>query len=294
MPKNLFSAMVRGEVDNWRRIGHSASDYVRSIDRSSLGLVSTPEQVINAAGLFAGTAGGVAGGIALGMSQAAAGAVAGAGFLAAIAGPQVAVTSAVVGLVFLVKGTYSNREAAHRALYDYTWNMVDDQPPTKGLRFTKEELESACDAAATLLDDGKNQIKLLGTKLQEAEKKFTQELAKLEKLYVRYETEMFQLKRLGASNLSSTELLRIRAEFDKLWKKETKSGGAIFNYVRRLSHTGNYIQAAHLVALGMKSKWSADEVFNVDQPDYFGQCEFAKKLRSSFAAMTHRYADLVT
>src|SRR3954471_8926064 len=114
MPANVFSPLIRHDVSNWRRVGHSASNSFQSIDRSSFGFSNASTQVINAASNFGGTAGAVGGAIAIGMTSAAAGAVAGAGFLAAVAGPQVAVTAGVVGLVMLVKGTYSNREAAHK------------------------------------------------------------------------------------------------------------------------------------------------------------------------------------
>ncbi len=291
MPENIFSPLIRGRVSNWRRVGNSAANYFQSIDRSSLGLVKTTEGVVNAASNFAGTAGGVAGGIALGMSQAAAAGVAGAGFLAAVAGPQVAVTAGVVGLAMLVKGTYSNREAAHVALIDYVWNLVDDQPPAKGVRWTQEDLEKACDAAATLLDDGKNQMKLLGSKLDSARRKFEGVQLKLVEIFNAVEAQKALLLDPRAATVERARMaikaLRERAE--ALWTQECKPGGAIFDYVRRLSHAGNYLQAPHLIGLGMKNMVLGGEVLREEQPDFFKGSEWAANSRKSFQALSDWY-----
>jgi hypothetical protein len=50
-------------------------------------------------------------------------------------------------------------------------------------------------------------------------------------------------------------LERVRGQAETT-AKESKSGGTIFEYARRCSHTSNYLQAPHLVALVMHEKFS--------------------------------------
>jgi hypothetical protein len=295
MPANIFSPIIHNDVGNARRVFHSATNYFSSIDRSSFGFSNASTQVVNAASTFAGTAGGVAGGIALGLSATAASAVVGAGFLAAVAGPQVAVTAAVVGLALLVKGTYSNREGAHKSLTKYVWNLVDDVPPTQGVIFTQKGLEDAADAATTLLDDGKNQIKLLGTKLQASQIKFAALNNRIQLLMTQFLKEKDIMDKLPPSRRSQligmqrAKVAELYAELENVWAKETKSGGAIFEYVRRCSHTGNYLQAPHIVALAMKEKHSPGSVIGVAQPDYFLGSTLATNSRNAFTTLETEY-----
>jgi hypothetical protein len=296
MPANIFSPIIHGDINNGRRVLHSATNYFSSIDRSSFGFSNAGTQVVNAASTFAGTAGGVAGGIALGMSATAATAVVGAGFLAAVAGPQVAVTAAVVGLALLVKGTYSNREAAHKSLTKYVWNLVDDVPPAEGVNFTAKGLEDAADAATTLLDDGKNQIKLLGTKLQASQAKFAALNTRIQDLMTTFIAEQNKLNamitgRRGPLIKAQREKLQeLRTALENVWAKESKPGGAIFEYVRRCSHTGNYLQAPHIVALAMKEKHSPGSVVGTPQLDYFQGSTLATNSRSAFTTLEQEYA----
>lgn len=295
MPENIFSPLIRGRVSHWRRVGHSTSNYFQSIDRSSFGVAKTAEGVVNAASNFAGTAGGVAGGIALGMSQAAAASVVGAGFLAAVAGPQVAVTAGVVGLAILVKGTYSNREAAHIALLDYVWNLVDDQPPAKGVRFSREDLEKACDAAATLMEDGKNQMKLLGTKLEAARKRFEVVQAQFCEIQgqVSVQAQFLADPRSAAAATARSLIEKRKVQLQAIWDRESKPGGAIFDYVRRLSHAGNYIQAPHLLGLGMRNMVLGGEVLQQTQPDFFRDSDWAADSRKSFQTLSECYKGVI-
>lgn len=294
MPANIFSPIIHDEIGHGRRVLHSATNYFSSIDRTSFGFSNASTQVVNAASTFAGTAGGVAGAITIGMTTAAAGAVAGAGFLAAVAGPQVAVTAAVVGLALLVKGTYSNREAAHKSLTKYVWNLVDDVAPTQGVNFTMKGLEDAADAATTLLDDGKNQIKLLGSKLNASQAKFAALNTRIQQLVTLLLAEKARLDGIPASRRvlverQTAKVHELRVELESVWTKEAKTGGAIFEYVRRCSHTGNYLQAPHLVALAMKEKHSPGSVVGVPQPDYFMGSTLATGSRNAFTTLETEY-----
>lgn len=303
VPVNIFSNLIKDDVSNFRRVRHSFGNYFSSIDRSSFGFSNSATQVVDKASLFAGTAGGVAGAVVIGMGEAAVAGIAGAGFLAACAGPQVAITAAVVGLALFVKGTYSNRESAHKELLNFSWNLVDDVPPTKGVLFTDTTLKEACDAATTLLDDGKSQIKLLGSKLQAAQTKFNKLNQDIEAAVIRYQTETVALaglpptvmqNRSSVTNpaiaLTQAKLAKMRTEVEGLWAKESKPGGAIFEYVRRCSHTSNYLQAPHLVALAMREKFNPGSVIGKPQPDYFTGSVMATQMRESFTKLELEYA----
>lgn len=289
MPKNLFSALIDSDVSNARRIWHSTTDYFKSIDRKSFSKSSVASQTVSAASNFGGVAGGVAGGITIGLSSAAAGGLAGAGFLAAVAGPQVAVTAAVVGVALLVKGTYSNREDAHKTLTKkYVWNLIDDTPPAHGQMFTAESLEDAANAATTLLDDGKNQMKLLGTKLQTAQQKFKAVAERFERHLTTADflrSNWHSTSMMARRNKMRDQYHDVYREALSLWEKETDSGGAIFEYVRRCSHTGNYLQAPHILSLALKEKIDPGSVVGKKQPDFFAGMALATNSRGAFAAL---------
>ena len=303
MTANIFSNLIKDDISNFRRVRHSFGNYFSSIDRSSFGFNNSATQVVDKASLFAGTAGGVAGAVVIGMGEVAAAGIAGAGFLAACAGPQVAITAAVVGLALFVKGTYSNRESAHKELLNFSWNMVDDVPPTKGVVFTDTTLKEACDAATTLLDDGKSQIKLLGSKLEAAQAKFNKLNQEIEAAVIRYQSEARSMAALPPTVIqnrvfvtnpaiaaSQAKLAKIHSEVAGSWAKESKPGGAIFEYVRRCSHTSNYLQAPHLVALAMREKFNQGSVIGKPQPDYFEGSELVRKMRESFTKLELEYA----
>jgi hypothetical protein len=290
MAANLLSPLIDGEISRTRRVFHSATNYVMSIDRSSFGF----DNVTNAANNFAGTAGGVGAGIAMAVGTGAASVVAGAGFLAAIAGPQVAITAAVVGVALLVKGAYSNREAAHKTLSKYVWNMVDNVPPTHSVTASPEHLHEAVAAAATLMEDGKNQLKLLKSKLDGAHNKFVATNIALgtliyerQNLVATYHREKGRNQKLDISRLERE--IKYTTDMLTLWTKETSAGGSIFEYVRRCSHTGNYLQAPHIIALGMKEKQFPGYALGKAQPDYFEGCTQAKNSRVMFAELSDQY-----
>jgi hypothetical protein len=280
--ETIFSGIIDGDISRVRRVFHSGTQYFQSIDATSFGMGT-----VNAATAFAGTTGGVAGVVALSMSATAGAAVAGAGLLAACAGPQVAITAAVIGLALLVKGAYSNREAAHKALRAYTWNLVDDVPPVSGVIFDEKGLKAAADAATTLLDDGKNQIKLLGSKLQAAQTKFEALNIKIEAFVPR-----FEMAKTASPGTRDAAKRKVRDEALSMWKKESVAGGIIFEYVRRCSHTGNYIQAAHILALAMKESHTPGSVVGVAQPDYFANSAVLAKSRATFKAIEKVYFDM--
>jgi hypothetical protein len=269
-----FTPLLDAEVSNLRRVSHSFSNWFSTIGRDGFTAEDAFDMTMDVAGNASGTLGLVAGAATIAGS-----AVAGGAFLAACAGPQVAVTAGVLGLVVLAKQTYSNRESAHRALAPLVWNLVDTEAPSacgggnvQSVVYTADQLNSGASAALELLTDGQNQLKLLGEKLKAADIKFQAFNA----LVLADQQRLDQLKTRFRAARTASQQQAIRAEYRQMkakiiaqWKTEAESGGAIFEYVRRLSHTGNYIQAPHLLALAMQERASPTSVVGKPQRDYF-------------------------
>jgi hypothetical protein len=303
MPANIFSPMIKQDVLFTRRIGHSFTNYFSSIDSNSFGFRNSTADVVGTAANVAGTVGAVGGAISIGMGQVAAGTVVGAGFLAAVAGPQVAVTTAVISLALLADATYSNRESAHKKLSDFVWNLVDNETPTKGDTFDASGLEQAAGAAITLLEDGKSQLKLLGHKLRSAQVNFQALNTEIENDVKSYNDKLNLIRVIpkeinrGQLPLSSnpeyvkvlTDLANIRTKLQATWDRESRPNGRIFEYVRRCSHTGNYLQAPHILSLAMQEKLSKDSVVNKKQNDFFAGFPLAKESRDAFTKLAEEY-----
>lgn len=269
-----FTPLLDAEVSNLRRVSHSFSNWFSTIGRDGFTAEDAFDMTMDVAGNASGTLGLVAGAATIAGS-----AVAGGAFLAACAGPQVAVTAGVLGLVVLAKQTYSNRESAHRTLAPLVWNLVDTEAPSacgggnvQSVVYTADQLNTGASAALELLTDGQNQLKLLGEKLKAADIKFQAFNA----LVLADQQRLDQLKTRFRAASTASQQQAIRAEYRQMkakiiaqWKTEAESGGAIFEYVRRLSHTGNYIQAPHLLALAMQERASPTSVVGKPQRDYF-------------------------
>jgi len=269
-----FTPLLEAEVSNLRRVSSSFTNWFSSIGRDSFTAENAFDTTMNVAGNAGGTLGLVAGAATIAGSAAAGGA-----FLAACAGPQVAVTAGVLGIVVLAKQTYSNRESAHRALAPLVWNLVDTQAPSacgggnvQSVVYTADQLNTGASAALELLTDGQNQLKLMGEKLNAADTKFKE----FNKLILADQQRLAVLENRFKAARTTAERNNLIVEFRKMmaknieqWKTNAESGGAIFEYVRRLSHTGNYIQAPHLLALAMQERAFPNSVVGKPQKDYF-------------------------
>lgn len=269
-----FTPLLQAEVSNLRRVSSSFTNWFSSIGKDSFTAENAFDRTMDVAGNASGTLGLVAGAATIAGS-----AVAGGAFLAACAGPQVAVTAGVVGIVVLAKQTYSNREAAHRALAPLVWNLVDTEAPSacgggnvQSVVYTADQLNTGASAALELLTDGQNQLKLLGEKLNAADAKFKafnqlilDDQKKLESLVNR----LLVARSFAEVKTLKEELKKMKTKNLEQWKTNAEPGGAIFEYVRRLSHTGNYIQAPHLLALAMQERAFPNSVVGKPQTDYF-------------------------
>ncbi|SIT00808.1 hypothetical protein [Insolitispirillum peregrinum] len=285
--------LAKIEVSNVRRVSHSLTNWFQSIDRGSFSASNVTNQTLGAFGNASGSLGLVAGAATLAGSAIASGA-----FLAACAGPQVAVTAGVAGIVMFAKSAYSNREQAHQTLSQYVWNLVDDQRPPKSLS-TTQDLEKAADAALTLLNDGQNQLKLLPKKLQAASTRIDEFHEFLRKAVAdtnRLITEQNALSRSPvAAQRKGGEIKKKSEEILKRFDTAMKPGGELFEYVRRLSHTGNYVQAPLVLAHSIKvsAEGNSPQAASVMDVDYFATSPLAQ---SRNVLMTYHkvYADFLT
>jgi hypothetical protein len=260
MAANEFSQFLDGEVGHTRRIGHSAYNYLQTVHANPFGNHSSVSlnNLTNVGGQAMNVMGVVAGSAAIGFAT---GAVATGAFAAAVAGPQAAVVLGVISIGMAVKGAYSNREASHKVLSKYVYNMVDDVAP---LAWTKESLKEAAKAANYLLSQGQNQFELVGSKFQTASATFTTYVGalntKVDKFNAAKADAVSQRIAAGPRATAAATATRLQREVRNEWIAASKSGGAIFEFVRRCSHTGNYLQAPHILHLAILEELSTGAV----------------------------------
>jgi hypothetical protein len=164
----------------------------------------------------------------------------------ALTGPAVGITLGIAAILQTAKSTYSNREKAHAKLTDYVWSYIDDEPPRQPLD------DDAKSAALGLLLDGQAQTNRLPSKLADAERKFNQFNVEYNKL-VKYHT-LFDVSKNDQKTLPSIlpKLFEAEEKRQDLLDAAFASNGAIFEYMRRLVHAGNYIQATKIFAKVME------------------------------------------
>ena len=293
---NVFTELRTGDlsVSRVRRVAHSTMNYLDNIRNpfsNGATAATAATTVLSSLGNAAQVAEGVAGagiiyaGVASGFAT--------TGVVVAVAGPQVAVTAAVVGLVVLARSAYSNRDAAHEALAPFVWNLVDAEPPTNP-NPTGSLLEDACRAAMTLLEDGKNQIGLMQTKLVTSQTEFDMFRATLDKNYNLFRHMYNEWDNVGKRapfpNREATfqrlnqSVKQAATVWLQLYDTGFSAGGAAHNYVRRVVHAGNYIQAGNLVALSMKMAYNAGASSSIGG-DFFAGCSAAVSSRNQFTSL---------
>ncbi len=243
MPANpdLFSKYknpTQIKVSTFRKVVHSASN--------KIGAMSKKDAVTN----VVDNANAAVGVMTFGASIAvAAGST--AAFAAAMTGPAAGVALGVVGIALAAKAMYSNREASHTALTPYMFSLIDDAPPT-ALPTDKPKLEKLGGAALALITDGQAQVSQGHAKLATAEAAFNAFLRKYTETVMwhrRYKTDKQPgNKALVLANEQKRQDLIATAE---------KQGGAIFDYMRRLVHFGNYLQVFEFFGKVLKSDTAA-------------------------------------
>jgi len=220
-------------VGRMRRMKHSFTQKLQSMSKKELAV-----EVVDKGGLAAGVASAGA--------SVAASAGATSAFVVAMSGPQAAVTLTVLSAALAAKSAYSDRESAHNALAPYVWSYIDDAPP-KG--WGKKEEPDVLGAAMSLISDGKAQISLVKSKFEERERAFNawykQEYLEASKFHVMGCNAPRSIRPDGG--LAST----IRREEPRRQAAITSGegdGGAVREYMRRLVHMGNYLQAGSVVS----------------------------------------------
>ncbi len=250
---------------------HMASNFASSIKAPFTG----SNKLSGAAnlGLEAANKANIAGGFLVGATATAAIAGSTAAFVAAVTGPQVAVTASVIGLAIMIRDAYSNREAAHEALRPYVYNLIDDTKPVSN------NYLAAAAPAAYLLQEAKAQLDQMGQKLQERENQFIE--------FVKQYTPLLGvLTNFSGNTWPGDDIMRqfrnrnmvppsdrVRLDHqldnlidecnkantaaDELLKVATREGGAVFEFIRRLEHVGNYLQCCSILDKAMFMKLSS-------------------------------------
>jgi hypothetical protein len=207
-----------------------------------------------------------------GIAQLASTVAAGSAFVAAVGGPQVAITAGVMGLALMVREAYSNREKHHENLIPYVWSAIDDVPPKINILASGQSghLDKAANQALYLMKEGAAQFEVMGKKLKAAEDKFEKFIVDYFALTLALNakqngkwvgtalTDEWKVKRnavppsqRGAYDdqvIKAFEAFdKVKIAGDKMWGDACKQGNAIFELMRRLSHVGNYLQCAHII-----------------------------------------------
>lgn len=310
MPRNEMFAPLKDErlpKFSARRVFHSTTNFVKSMDpvlgfsnakgaaqaagaahphmQGLKGAVQQMPGQITTAGssavqtgeLVLGTGGMVVGAMAIAGYAGAATAAA-----AAFSGPQAAVSAGVIALVFLAKSAYSNREAAHAELTKYGWSLIDDDPPAKSL--SGADLHNAADAALTLIQDGQNQIVLMHNKLLAAKND-------LDSFNNRLLSTLSGIDSINPQDPNGPQRrTTMLADCAKMVEGGMEQGGAINEYVRRIVHTGNYVQAPHIYSLALREKLMPGTLAAQPFTDYFAGTDLGMNARSFFSKLESFYS----
>jgi hypothetical protein len=311
---NIFSDIRRNiKVSRVRKVSNSFFTYLRSLRKDSTagGKVEVATTLATNTVAIAGT--GTAA-FTLAVGATAAEIAAGAAFIAAISGPWAGITLGLIGLALLAKSTYSSRESAHEELFKYCWNIIDTTPPDIKIQ-TEDDLKKAASAAMKLLEEGGKQLSDQARKFQEASDKFT--------LFHSAITPKFGDAHRAFVAMGSANATVIRGSNDPAFKGEVKTraeavavertrefkaiktsisdafgaaiveNGAIFEYVRRCQHYGEYIQAPHIISLSYRWILSGDSAFSVplsfSNNDFFAGLDKVHDLRVKLAALCVAY-----
>ena len=275
------------KVGMGRRIGHSLTNYVQtSIPHKLSDLRPNANNLLPRAaqiGGGAGTAFGAAGAIVTVLAVTGA-VAASAAVVAAMASPAAGIVAGGVGVIAFAASAYSNREGSHRTLANYVWNMVDNEPPKISItNCTPEQLEQAGAAALTLLNDGKNQLELLGGKMDTAYKKFD-----------KWRNEVTgKALPFGRGPLTVNDAEELKRGILLLFDQASEPGAPAFEYVRRLCHTGNYLQAPFILSVALRNRFASrmgDSSAPKEFPDYFAGWSAVTQIRKDLRDLGNLYA----
>lgn len=170
-------------------------------------------------------------------------------FAVAASGPIAAGVLGCIGLMLAAKSTYSNREVAHNCLQPYVWSYIDDETP----KHFEGDMEKVGAAAMYLITNGAPQMKLMNSKFLEAEAVFNSWFKEYESTYKalnhlkdKSEVQMKLMEKILVSAYRSNEAR------EKSIRKAFSQNGEVYNFLRRLIHFGNYMQAASIAGMIMQ------------------------------------------
>jgi hypothetical protein len=191
-----------------------------------------------------------------------------------------------------LKSAYSNREKSHRVLSKYVYNMVDDVPPPA---FTTQSLKEAAQAANYLLSEGQNQFELVSSKYQAASKAFTVYMGRLDARIFDFDAKQQSLRPLTLTASARNKILAEAADIKRQALAEFRAakspGGAIFEFVRRCAHTGNYLQAPHIMHLAIMEQLQNGAVINTQSAhaSHFHNAPLVTVSRQMFQQLHDKY-----
>lgn len=306
MPKNIFSefkkpgaVQLKGFTAPFRRVVHSARDKVKTYN-PGLNTETAAKGLGNIS-----QAGGLLG-LGAGIAAIASSAAAGTAFVVAVGGPQVAVTAGVVGLALLVRDAYSNRDRRHEALIPYVWSLIDDEPPAINILDGQNsaELEKAAALAIYLMKEADSQFEGMGNKLRTAELNFDNFINSYKQTISiltaqnggkwvgdacmhEYKTKSSSLT-IPERSFLDQEMRNIfgvmnkaKIDSEKMWNDACKQGNPVFEFMRRLSHVGNYFQCAHIINISIFTKLGNSQGFTNEDPlkKWMGATFYRDKLK---------------
>jgi hypothetical protein len=222
-------------VSNFRRVAHSANQKRKSFrgDVSGSAWEGTSEIALASATVNAACTIAVAAGAA-------------GAFAVVASGPVAAGALGVVGIMLAAKSTYSNRESAHKELMPYVWSYIDDVAPLNTLSEANRKKAGA--AALSLISDGQPQMKLMDSKFKQREKDFNAYWTKYEGLSQAHALFSQGMKAekvmIAVYNSESARVKHIEKAFNR--------NGAVYEFMRRLGHMANYMQAPAIFGMVMQ------------------------------------------
>lgn len=255
MPRNTTFGKFKDSgaisVTTRRRVGHSLTQKFKSMTKR--------EGAWEAADKAALAGGTISASCTIACAAGATGA-----FAVAASGPFAAGALGVVGLFLAAKSTYSNRDKAHNTLQPYVWSYIDDEAP----KLIIDPIRSDVGAAAmSLICDGQAQRKLADGKYRAKENAFND-------FWNEYQKKSMALNALSGKTRQQMERMesilvaayRNNESRQKLLEKAFTPSGAAHEFMRRLIHFGNYMQAATVVGKVMQKDTAALEDLAVTVP----------------------------
>lgn len=282
MPRNFFSTYKDPEKVKlteyviFRKVSHSISQNLQGSSKKDLALSATNQVVTVAGGISTGTtvaliAGASTTAFAVAVTGPLAAAILGVGALALAGG-------------ITIKGLYSNRDGAHEKLQRHVWSLIDDVSPEEPIwqggnrrdsngndlgptteQQAEKNMDEARQAALYLMQEGQAQFNLMGSKLKAAQQAFDNWWANYDRLIVQFiavppaqasasQKAMNDWEAAAAAPRTRAPIeTRIRNLLIDANKAKSaladasKQGGALFEYMRCVVQTGNYLQCARIV-----------------------------------------------